>query len=105
MMIGASPIILAIFTIFATAAWSQQAGIAEDLQRGHRWAKPSVRALVSRRLIKGLRPFCGRPGRRLNPLRSEMASMLTQFKHFLQRRIGISKAGPGCPALNYSTFK
>jgi len=38
-MIRVSPTMLAIFTIFATAAWSQEAGIAEDLQQGHRWAK------------------------------------------------------------------
>jgi mono/diheme cytochrome c family protein len=39
MMIRVSPILLAIFTVFATAAGSQEAGVAEDLQQGHRWAK------------------------------------------------------------------
>ena len=38
-MIRVSPTMLAIFTIFATAAWSQEAGIAEDLQQGHSLAK------------------------------------------------------------------
>jgi hypothetical protein len=38
-MIRVSPVILAIFTVVATAAWSQEPGTAEDLQQGHRWAK------------------------------------------------------------------
>jgi mono/diheme cytochrome c family protein len=38
-MIRVSPTTFAIFTIFATAAWSQEVGIAKDLQQGHRLAK------------------------------------------------------------------